>query len=72
MNAWLHPDAAVRRRLVWRMERHGLPGDYVAAICRDRFGVPDWKGLTTPQLRHLVMTLDQRARSADRATRNAI
>jgi hypothetical protein len=68
VNRWCNPDLDARRRLEWRVNNSGMTPAYVATVCRDRFGSANWKGLTTAQLRQLVVTLDQRARARARKT----
>lgn len=63
---WCDPNIDARKRLVWRVENCGLTEFYVEAICRDRFGSGNWRGLTTPQLRQFVTTLAQRVRARER------
>ena len=66
VNRWLDPDLDARRRLEWRLSRHPMGADYVAAIARDRFGAASISTLSARDLRHLLMTVDQRSRAAAR------
>ena len=63
---WLDPDIDARRRLEWRLNRHPMGAEYVAAIARDRFGAASIATLSARDLRQLLMTVDQRSRSVAR------
>mgnify|MGYP000278821138 FL=1 len=59
---------AVRRRLLFAYQQKAgrMGAGYAAQIMRDTTGKTDVATLTLPELRHLVMTLEQRRRGAAR------
>jgi len=59
---WDDPSRQEEKRLDWCL-KNLAPDGYVRSICRGKFGVREWEGLTTWQKRQLVMTLKERKRS---------
>lgn len=63
---WSSPNEARRKRMLWWI-RHNCVESYVVAICREKFGVDEFRSLSFPQLSQLHMTLRNRrnARKAE-------
>ncbi|MHC1762893.1 MAG: hypothetical protein AB9869_01115 [Verrucomicrobiia bacterium] len=64
--AWSSPNEARRKRMLWWI-RHNCVESYVVAICREKFGVDEFRSLSFPQLSQLHMTLRNR-RNARKAS----
>lgn len=60
---WDSPNEDARRRLEWAAGNSGFPEAYVAAVCSSKFSTRDWRQLNDAQLRQLVVTLRNRAKS---------
>jgi hypothetical protein len=66
--AWGDPTIAARKRLCFAIRK--TPFAYIDKICRDKFGAayssPFWEDLPIHQLRHLALTLRNRAAAQPR------
>jgi hypothetical protein len=58
-----HQPDADRKRMIWAMEHVDLPPNYVAELCRDKFGTTNWRSLPDQALHQLLVTCKCRAAS---------
>lgn len=59
------------KRLIWAINKLGLPAPYIEAICRDQFHTSDWQALSAEQLSKLRFTLVSRSRRKAAAARSS-
>ena len=67
-------EEGTRNRYVWNIERagydipgieeYGVPEEYISAISADKFGVRDWRSLSSKKLWQLFITIKNRVRKA--------
>ncbi|MBN8247765.1 MAG: hypothetical protein J0L84_10020 [Verrucomicrobia bacterium] len=60
---WDSPAEDARRRMEWSVRHSGFPEAYIRHVSSGKFSTGDWESLTDSQLRQLVMTLKNRART---------
>lgn len=60
---WDSPAEDARRRMEWSVRHSGFPEAYIRHVSRGKFSTGDWESLADWQLRQLVMTLKNRART---------
>lgn len=58
------------KRLIWAIERLGLPEEYIQAIARDQFRTSDWRSLSEAELTHFRMTCTARAHARRRKAKS--
>jgi len=59
------------KRLIYSIQKTGLPEPYLESIARDQFGTSDWRSLTEAQLTRFRFTAVSRAAARRKAARQS-